>query len=145
MKATRVYTAIVLFVAYAFATVIVSAATADDAAVQYQQAFYANAIATLERMKAATPENARGEKKTAQVLTDCHMRVMAVYSPELREAAFAVIRKGGSYLQAKDAFNGAIATEAAAGGTREAAVKQMFEKAMVVGQECLKQLQENQP
>jgi hypothetical protein len=139
MRATQVSTAIVLF-----AACVLTTAAADDAAVQYQQAFYANAMATLERMKAANPENARAEKKTAQVLTDCHMRVMAVYSPELRETAFAVIRKGGSYLQAKDAFNGAVATEAAAGGAREAAVKQMFEKAMVVGQECLKQLQENQ-
>jgi hypothetical protein len=121
----------------------VSAWADDDAAMQYRQAFYANAMATLERMKASTPDNAVVEKKTAQVLTDCHMRVMAVYSPELQEAAFAVIQKGGSYAQAKDAFNGAVATEAAAGGAREAAVKQMFEKAMVVGQECLKQLPEN--
>ena len=140
MKATQVASAFLLFVACVFAT-----AAADNAAMQYQQAFYANAIATLARMQASNPENALVEKKTAQVLTDCHMRVMAVYSPELQEAAFAVIRKGGTYLQAKDAFNGAVATEAAAGGAREAAVKQMFEKAMVVGQECLKQLQqENQ-
>jgi hypothetical protein len=137
--------AIVLFGACVLTTVTVRASTGDDAALQYQQAFYANAIATLERMKASNPETARVEKKTAQVLTDCHMRVMAVYSPELREAAFAVIRKGRSYLQAKDAFNGAVATEAAAGGAREAAVRQMFEKALVVGQECLKQLQQENP
>ena len=141
---TALATAIVLFGTCVLTTVTMRASAADDAAMRYQQAFYANAIATLERMKEPTPESARVEKKTAQVLTDCHMRVMAVYSPELREAAFAVIRKGGTYLQAKDAFNGAVATEAAAGGARESAVKQMFEKAMVVGQECLKQLQETQ-
>jgi hypothetical protein len=116
---------------------------ADNAVSKYQQAFYANAMATLERM-ASSPENALAEKKTAQMLTDCHMRVMDVYSPQLREAAFAVIRNGGSYLQAKDAFSGAVATEAAAGGERGVAVKQMFEKAMIVGQECLKQLPEKQ-
>jgi hypothetical protein len=136
-------TAIVLFGVCVFSSAIVSASGDDDVKMKYQQAFYANAMATLERMKASTPQNALAEKKTAQVLTECHMRVMAVYSPELREAAFAVIRQGGTYLQAKDAFNGAVATEAAAGGPREAAVKQMFEKAMVVGQECLKQLPEN--
>ena len=118
---------------------IVRASADDAAALQYQQAFYANAMATLERMKPANADN----QKTARLLTDCHMRVMAVYSPEMREAAFAVVRNGGTYTQAKDAFNGALASEAAAGGTREAAVKQMFEKAMSVGQECLKQLPEN--
>ena len=115
---------------------IVRASADDTAALQYQQAFYANAIATLERMKASNAEN----QKTAQMLTDCHMRVMSVYSPKLRETAYAVISNGGTYAQAKDAFNGAVATEAAAGGEREAAVRKMFEQAMKVGDECLKRL-----
>jgi hypothetical protein len=130
-----------LFAALFGLTAATSAASTDDNTMaKYRQAFYANAMATLDRMNAPHPENAQTQKKTAQVLTDCHMQVMEVYSPQLRDAAFAVIRNGGSYEQAKDAFNGAVAIEAAAGGEREAAVRQMFEKAKTVGQECLKQL-----
>jgi len=126
---------------------LASAAAGDDSVeAKYRQGFYANAMATLVRMAASNTEGAvRGldEEKTARILTDCHMRVLGVYSAELRDAAFAVIRDGGSYEQAKAAFNGAVATEAAAGGEREAAVKQMFEKAKSVGQACLKQLPGN--
>lgn len=127
--------------------VIVSALAAasspdDGGAAQYRQAFYANAKAALDRMMASNPgreaEESESIAKTAELLTDCHMRVMAVYSPALQESAYAVIRNGGSYLQAKAAFNAAITTESAAGGERAAAAKQMFDKAMQVGQECLK-------
>jgi hypothetical protein len=132
-----------LLVAFAFAT----ASAADDGVeAKYRQAFYDNATATLARMAASNPAGAvhgADEQKTAQILTDCHMRVLGVYSPDLRDAAFAVIHDGGSYEQAKAAFNGAVAIEAAAGGEREAAVKRMFEKATAVGQECLKQLPAN--
>ena len=116
---------------------------------RYRLAFFENTLASLAQvlnsspgLVASTPEERESAIfKLAEGFTECHMQAMAAYSREMQRAAYSGIESGGSFPEAKQAFNLAFASEGVAGGDREAAVKAMFENAAVISQECIQQVQ----
>ncbi|HLQ12191.1 MAG TPA: hypothetical protein VK130_02940 [Steroidobacteraceae bacterium] len=127
-----------------YGTAAWSAEASGDAA--YREAFYKSILSTIKQVVSVSPDFAKDtpqerEKATtemAKALTECHMRAMAAYSPTLQNVAYRVIAAGGSYADAKEAFDRALATEGAAGGDRAWALKAMVEKAVSIGQGCNK-------
>lgn len=70
-------------------------------------------------------------------LARCHMAALTQYAPELQEEAYKVIEQGGSFQEAKDALDAAIAVEGEAGGERMEAVRQSYQQASEHGRACI--------
>jgi hypothetical protein len=121
--------------------------------VEYREAFYENALVTLRQLLSSSPEyvavtseqREAAISKIANGFTECHMQAMAAYSIDIQGAAYRIVGDGGSYPEAHQALNLAIASEGAAGGEREEAVKAMFATAAAIGQECLQRVKESNP
>jgi hypothetical protein len=121
----------------------------ESGAAAYRQAFYSNISSTLTQVLAQSPEAkqqtpealAATIAKLAEGFTDCHMRSLDLYPPSIQEVAFSAIQAGGSYADAKEALNRALAAEGAAGGEREAAVSVQIQKAVEFGLQCMKAVQ----
>ena len=146
--ATKMHVRLVALVLAVLAPVAWCDAVGGEAA--YRQAFYENTLESLTQVLSSSAKLAKStpeERKailaeTASGLADCHMRAMVAYSPAIQNAAYSVVAAGGSYPEAKEAMNRAIATEGAAGGEREEAVKSMLDKSMMIAQACMRPIVE---
>ena len=114
--------------------------------VAYREAFRKSILTTLTQVLSVSPDFAKDtpqerEEATTEMakgLTECHMQAMAAYSPAMQKVAYSAIAAGGSYADAKEAFDRALATEGAAGGERALALKAMVETANTIAQGCMK-------
>lgn len=111
----------------------------------YQESFHEQVRTAFEQLLAAGDESkGRSAKEVAEqaqtiarAMTDCHMVALAAYSVPLQETAFATIERGGSYADAKMAFETALVVESAAGGARAQAVRSMIESSVELGKSCV--------
>lgn len=103
----------------------------------YENAFHKNALRILKAMSAggSTPE-ATIDSQSARV-TVCHMGALEYYSPGLQKVAYDTILNGGSYADAKMAFDEALAIEGSTGGERFDKIQEMYLNAEAFGKECL--------
>jgi hypothetical protein len=127
----------------------ICAAQATLAEDKYRTAFKAHAAESFGAVLSSSPdakdlsvsEKEAFVSEASEGATECHMLGMREYSAELRAVAYGTVAKGGSYLEAKHAFELALAKEGAAGGEREAKVKKMILRAVEVATPCMEKLQ----
>lgn len=123
-----------------------------DARAAYQEAFLQQTRVMMQQVLSASPEMAGADaeaiadraEQLARALSKCHMEAMNFYAPELQQVAFSTIANGGTYADAKMAFESALAAEGAAGGERQEALAQMYEAAMQAGNECYVKVKETE-
>lgn len=116
---------------------------------RYRTAFKAHAAEALKAVLSGSPdvtdmsvsEMEAFLSEASEGATECHMLGMREYSAELRAVAFGTVATGGSYLEAKHAFELAVAREGAAGGEREAKVKKMILRGIEVATPCMEKLE----
>lgn len=70
----------------------------------------------------------------AEASIDCHMLAMDMYPAGISEAAYDVVTTGGSYLDAKAAFDGALGAALASGDEE---TRSKFDEAIAAAQACL--------
>jgi len=127
----KIFNHTVLCVLLAFSNSVFSADL--EGRQKYQEAFHENTIRVLSSM---TAEDTTIEAQ-ANKFTSCHMGALDYYSPELQKAAFDIILEGGSYADAKMAFDTALAAESSAGGEKFEKIQQMYLGAATFGKQCL--------
>ena len=123
---------VILLIVLLYSGLTVAYQTAGKA--QYEKAFYENTKSIISKVSGSTDI-----EEQAQKYTSCHMGAMEFYSLELQNTAFTVILGGGSFADAKMAFDTALATEGAAGGERLEKLQIMYTNAAGFGQKCLLQ------
>lgn len=117
----------------------------DDPSIKYSELFNNQVYKQLVKALSVSPdfkdvpsdEIQAVAREQADYYTKCHMMAMEAYSSELKSVAYQAANSGGSYAEAKMAFDSALSVEGAAGGAREEAVSEMVLKAAEIGQECM--------
>jgi hypothetical protein len=133
-----------------YAAAFVIAATPGFAEVSpremYEQAFSAHSVAALtprvvsmlEQQGLAPDEAAERAAIFVEEANACHMQAMDLHAPQISNAAYDAVASGGSYADAKMAFELALA-DALNNGDVE--VAEAFEAATIEGQACIQEAQ----
>ena len=110
---------------------------------EYSDAFYRNAKEILYLMSKSNNSSAADEtsmanaSSTAEKYRQCHMVAMKLYSDDLQQIAYKVVLQGGSFADAKMAFDTALATVGTAGGEEFEKLQIMYGRATEAAQECI--------